>query len=236
MLFVIIGGDIVMLYTVFRKSIVRCYNMLHKIVRVLRFKKVKKIFKNRYFSVFSSNCVGCLMLHDLGVAFNSPFVNLFIDAKDYIKYLKNPQKYNQMEFKEVKSDHNYPVGRLGELTFHFVHYPSFERAVSDFKRRVSRISYNNLFVIFCERDGCTYADLQEFDSLPYKNKIVFTHKPYNDIESSFYIEGYENDGVLGDITKWNTKIGRKVYDRFDFVNWFKTKTSAHNTTKTKSAR
>lgn len=219
-----------MRHKVFENITRKCRTMLHKMVRRFRFRNKKKDFRNEHFSVFSSNCVGGLMLHDLGVAFNSPFVNLYVDAKDYIKYLKNPQQYNQMEFKEIPSDLPYPVGMLGDLTFHFVHYQSFEQAVSAFKRRVSRITYDHLFVIFSERDGCTYADLQEFDRLPYPNKVVFTHKPYSDIKSSFYIEGFENNGFLGDILKWDKKLGCKGYDTFDFANWFKTETFVSNAT------
>ena len=205
-----------------KKILAKCQNALHQMVRSMRFHSIKKDFKNAQFSVFSSNCVGCLMLHDIGVAFRSPFVNLYVDAKDYIKYLKDPQKYNQMEFQEIPSDHPYPVGMLGDVTFHFVHYPSFEQAVAAFRRRVPRISYEDLFVIFSERDGCTYEDLQEFDRLPYPNKVVFTHKPYSDIASAFYIEGFENDACLGSIIRWDKKLGRKIYDRFDFVHWFQT--------------
>ncbi len=207
--------------------------MLHKIVRSLRFRKLKKVFRNETFSIFSSNCVGGSMLHDLGIAFNSPFVNLYIDAKDFLKYLKDPKKYNQMDFKEIASEHEYPVGMLGDLTFYFVHYKTFDEAVTAFKRRIPRISYDNLFVIFIERDDCTYEDLKEYDNLPYKNKIVFTHKPYNDIKSAFYIEGFENDGSLGNIIGWDKKLGRRIYDKFDFVKWFQVNKATDNTTKMK---
>ena len=209
------------LYYGYFKNYFKASNFFNKFVRQLRFRKIKKIFKNADFSVFSSNCVGCLMLHDIGMKFNSPFVNLFLNAKDYIKYLQNPEKYNQMEFKEISSTCNHPVGMLGDLTVYFVHYKSFDEAVSAFKRRISRISYDNLFVIFSEKDGCTYEDLLIFDELPYKNKVVFTHKPYPDIKSSFYIEGFENNGELGSIIEFDKKVGRKIYDKFDFVNWFK---------------
>lgn len=198
----------------------KCKNQIHKLVRRLAFRKARKQFQNRSLSVFASNCVGCLMLHDLGVAFNSPFVNLFLDAKDFIKYLHEPQKYNAMTWKELSTDCPYPVGMLGDLTFHFVHYPSFDQAVSAFERRVKRISYDNLYVIFSERDGCTYEDLQEFDALPYKNKVVFTHLPYEDISTAYYIKGYEADACLGSIIGWDRKLGKKIYDQFDFINWF----------------
>lgn len=203
------------------KFLDQCRNKFNTSIRLRRFKKIKKDFQNATFSVFSSNCVGCLMLHDLGVAYNSPFVNLFVDAKDFINYLKNPQEYNQMNFVEVPSEQSYPVGRLGDLTFHFVHYDTFEQAVAAFKRRATRISYDNLFVVFSERDGCTYEDLKEFDALPYKNKVVFTHKPYENIASSYYLEGFEKEGYVWNLTNWDKGFGKKVYDRFDFINWFK---------------
>ena len=144
---------------------------------------------------------------------------VYLNAEDYLKFLKDPQKYSNMEFQEIKSDFNYPVAKLGDLTIHFVHYKSYEEAVDTFKRRLRRINYDNLFVIFSERDGCTYDDLKLFDSLPYKHKVVFTHLPYNDIKSSFYIKGFEDEDCLGDIIRWDNKIGRKVYDCFDFTNW-----------------
>ena len=133
-----------------------------------------------------------------------------------------------MEFEEIASECNYPIGMLGDLTFHFVHYPSFEETVNAFKRRITRISYENLFVIFSERDGCTYEDLKIFDDLPYSNKVVFTHKPYADTKSSYYIEGFEGSGELGNIMAWDKKIGNKIYDRFDFVDWFKSNLNINN--------
>lgn len=47
-----------------------------------------------------------------------------------------------------------------------------------------------------DRDGCTKEDLIEFDKLSYKNKIVFTHVPYDDIKSAVYIKGFEKDNEV----------------------------------------
>jgi len=201
------------------KFVMRGKNCFNKIVRFFYVRKIRKQFTNGSLSVFSSNCVGGCMLHDLNVRFNSPFVNLFLNAKDYLKFLHDPEKYCKLEFQELQTDDAYPVGQLGDLTFHFVHYKTFDEAVAAFRRRVKRINYNNLFVIFSEMDGCTYDDLIAFDHLPYQHKVVFTHLPYEDIHSSFYIEGFENAPCLGSILKWDKKIGRKIYDRFPFVAW-----------------
>ena len=47
--------------------------------------------------------------------------------------------------------------------------------------------------------GAKYEDLQAFDNLPYPNKVVFTHKPYPELKSAFYIKGFENEGEVGDL-------------------------------------
>ena len=80
---------------------------------------------------------------------------------------------------------------------------------------------NNLFVVFTDRDGCTYEDLKEFDNLSIKNKIVFTHKPYEKIKSAFYIKGFENRDSVGMCFNYmNNKKWIKYYNQFDFVSWF----------------
>ena len=62
-------------------------------------------------------------------------------------------------------------------------------------------------------------NLLTFDALPYSHKFVFTHSRYEDISSAFYIAGFEEQECLGDILKWDRKLGRKIYDRFDFAGW-----------------
>lgn len=49
----------------------------------------KKRLANRNFTILCNNCVGGVILHELGERFNSPTVNLFFGAEDYIKFWKN---------------------------------------------------------------------------------------------------------------------------------------------------
>lgn len=207
------------MFSLCKKSFKRIYNQLNKFLRFFYLRRLRKSFHNHSLSVFSSNCVGGCMLHDLGVRFQSPFVNLYMDSKDYLKFLSNPREYLALDLVEKKTELSYPVGQLGDLTLHFVHYKCFSDAATSFLDRSQRINYDNLYVIFCERDGCTYEDLLTFDALPYAHKVVFTHSRYEDISSAFYIAGFEEQECLGDILKWDRKLGRKIYDRFDFAGW-----------------
>ena len=188
--------------------------------RINHMKKQKKKLKNKDLSVIASNCNGALILHDLGVRFNSPFVNLWIKPKDYTKLLKNFDGYMTKELSETTEDGiDYPVGKLGDVTIYFQHYDSFEQAKEKWNERKTRINKDNLFVLFTDRDGCTYEDLVEYDSLPY-NKVVFTNKPYPEIKSSFYIKGFENLDSVGHCFEYMPGKKIKYYDQFDYVKWF----------------
>lgn len=182
----------------------------------------KDRLNNTDFSVIASNCTGGFILHDLGLQFRSPFVNLYMEPSDFIKYLKKIDYYNSCEFKfEDRSDRPYPVGILDDLKVYFVHYKNSEEAETTWKKRLKRLNNKKLFIILTERDGCTYKDLEEFDKLPYENKVVFTHKKYPEIKSAYYIKGFEDNGEVGDLFRYKDKwSGKKFYDEFDYVQWF----------------
>ena len=180
----------------------------------------RRQLQNKDFSLFSVNCIGGCMANDLGVRFNSPFVNLYLDPKSFLKYLKNPQYYNEQEMTFIEWK-QYPIGMIEDITLYFVHYKTEEEARAAWYRRVQRIDYTNLFILFTDRDGTTYEELKEFDELPYKNKVVFTHVPHPEIKSAFYIQGFEEGECVGNLINWKPhKYGKRYYDDFDFVSWF----------------
>ena len=63
--------------------------MLVEIIRRLKDKHYRKKLRNRDFSLICNNCTGGVLLNILGMQFNSPFVNLWIEPEDYIVMLKN---------------------------------------------------------------------------------------------------------------------------------------------------
>lgn len=171
-------------------------------------------------SVISSNCNGAFILHDLGLRFNSPFVNLYLEPSDFIKYLQRMAHYNSTTLTFIQTDKPYPVGKLDDVIIHFMHYHSEQEALEKWTERVARINSDNLFVMMTDRDGCTYQNLQDFDALPFTNKVVFTCKPYPELTSAFYITGFENQGQVGDLFEYSGWFGKKYYDQFDYVSWF----------------
>lgn len=195
---------------------------LNVILRNITKKKDRERLRNTTPSLISSNCNGAFILHDLGLQFRSPFVNLWMKPHDYIKLLRDLEYYLSCELVfTTENNISYPIGCLDDVKIYFEHYKSEVEAKEKWDERKQRIDLENLFILFSDRDGCTYEDLKEFDSLPYKNKIVFTNKPYSDIVSSFYIKGFENEPCVGACYDWvNGFSGKKIYDQFDYVAWF----------------
>lgn len=182
----------------------------------------RRRLKNRAFSLFSSNCNGACILHDLGLEFCSPFVNLWMTAPDFVKLLESPRDYlaADLEFAE-DSGYAYPVARVLDVTVHFAHYKTAEEAESAWRRRCQRVNWDDLFVLMTDRDGCDEDILRRFDALPYPHKVIFTHVPRPDIASAVYIPGFEEQEAVGNCVEFvNGWSGKRYYDYFDYVKWF----------------
>lgn len=163
-------------------------------------------------------------MHDLKQRFLSPTVNLWFEPKDFIEFVKNLEVYLTAELvflPELEEERGYPVGILNNrVKVYFQHYRTREQAKEKWVQRCSRVRMDNLFIIFTDRDGCTYEDLQEFDALPYRNKVVFNNKEYDEFKSAYYIKGFENAQCVGDCFSFKGSLtGEKYYDDFPYVKW-----------------
>ena len=201
-------------------------NAAKNFFRSFYLKKLRERLTNKDFSVIASNCNGACILHDLGMKFNSPFVNLWMKPHDFIKMLKDIQYYMTCELVFTKEEGiDYPVGLLDDLRIYFEHYKSEQEAKAKWEDRSKRINWSNLFIMFTDRDGCTVSELKEFDQLPYENKVAFVHKSYPDIKSTFYIKGFEEKESVGILSRYKSLCSlKKFYDDFNYVDWFNSNT------------
>lgn len=191
-------------------------------------KENRRRLTNKDFSVFSSNCVGAFILHELGQRFNSPTVNLYFEPADYIRFLKNLDHYLSCTIEEDSYESakmGYPVGYCDDIKLHLVHYKSIEEANEKWKQRSERVNKDNLFVIMTERDGCTSEIRREFDALPYKNKAFLSYRDNADISCNVKIPGTEErtqDGFqTRDLCSYQDGFtGLRLFDRWDYVEFF----------------
>ncbi len=212
----------------------RCVLMQTKLIGLLRrfhVLQLRRKLKNQTFSIVSSNCNGGVMCSDLGVPFNSPFVNLFIKASDFVKLCGDFKGYMDEELRFVTEEDpiygktEYPTAYLKDVKIYFMHYKSEQEARESWERRRKRINWNNLFFLFTDRSQCTQKDLVAFDKLPFGHKVVFTHVPHPEISCAFYIKGYENEDKVPVLSSYKNEAWsiKRIYDQFDYVEWLNEK-------------
>lgn len=153
-------------------------------------------------SIIARHCWGGLLFHRLGLEFNSPFVNLFLSEKDFIKLAANFKFYMQQELIYFKNGYDpnqkkeYPIAHLHDIIIHFNHYDSFESAKTTWNNRKARLNWDNLlFETTAESENMALA----FDALPLKHKLCFSNCAINSpnvIDFSAFAN-YTSNATLG---------------------------------------
>lgn len=174
-------------------------------------------------SIICNNCLGGVLYHDLGMRFNSPFINIMIPTPQFIDLLTNIASIDFFDLKEVTPHkHCYPIGLLySRYELHFMHEPNFDIAKSKWIERAKRINFNNLFLILVETHSSSYQDLIDFNGLPFTNKIIITHKEYPEIGSAVSIKEYDGKNLNGEILWPMNRWGKTKYDQVDWLTFLK---------------
>ena len=177
------------------------------------------------FTISSNNCVGGLIYKQMGLPYKTPFVALFILPEDYYRLTKDIRTYLELPIvfdEELKlfepSQSFYPVGHLGDVTLHFLHYKSIEEARDKWNRRIKRMNWNNIYFKCDNKDGISDELLEKIDQLPYHNKIILVHKKYPHLTHQQVIEGSEENEVriinaplqAWDVISWLNKGGNEL--------------------------
>lgn len=185
----------------------------------------RKRLKNKEFTIISNDCYGGELYKDLGLKYTTPFVGLMVPAPCYIELIKDLKLYlesplcfiNNSRYKFInnfrrESRELYPIGLLKkDIEIHFIHYSSESEVMETWTRRLHRINWDNIFVIFIgDKDLCTEEILRNFDYLQIKNKIAFTAKTYLDIKSTVHIKDYVDNGA---------RMYKKSLKSFDVIAW-----------------
>lgn len=181
----------------------------------------RRRLKDKNFTIICDNCWEGKVYQELGLAYQTPFVGLFIFSPDYIKLVKDLPYYldkkRELQFvttsKYIENfDNSYPIALLEDIELHFLHYKNKEEAHSKWTRRLKRIHWDNLYFKFNDNDACSYELMKEFDALPYKSKVIFSSKNYPELKSLVFFRKKEKDGHVG--------VDLKSYHRyFDVVSW-----------------
>lgn len=151
--------------------------------------------------IIANNCWGTYIYQRLGIDYLSPLVNLFMAPSCYIKLATNLREYLSKPLSFVDTSMHafangnratyknyYPIGLLGDIELHFLHYDSPEDAAEKWARRVERVNYDRLFFKFDDTNGATVQQIEAFDALPYERKVCFSARPMPHLKSVVHID------------------------------------------------
>jgi uncharacterized protein (DUF1919 family) len=186
--------------------------------------------KNKNFTIISNNCWGGGIYEDLKLPYNTPTVGLFFHAPCYILFLSDLKQYIEAEIihfvKESKypqanefrkkNKWYYPIGILGDIEIHFMHYGSEKECIEKWNRRKKRINWDNLFFKMCDRDLCTKELRDKFLSLEYRHKVFFGSEKANKTQYIF-LESYEKMEYVGSLYEEPWKY-RKHFNVSKWIN------------------
>lgn len=186
--------------------------------------KARKL-KNKSISLICNNCTGGVLLHDLGLRFNTPTINIGIrNQEEFLFFVENLKYFVNAEIYEVDYDkYHHPAGFMkhDEKTVDvvFTHYRSFEEGRKKWQERMKRIDFNNIFILY---EGINVTDefLERFARLSYPKAVL--SKKNQLVKYNFY-HGFSfykkwKPGKILDYKSWYSV--KRYLDDFDYVSFF----------------
>ena len=183
-------------------------------------------------TIIANNCIAGNMLHDLGLRFNTPTINLQILPREFPKFCQNLRHYMETEVVEYKNPsdlHRYdlinmfgrvtnelPFGLCDDIIIVFQHYSSFEEGKAAWDRRKARIDYDHIGYMFYLAWEYDKNKGKQFYDMGLKNTVIFTER--FDID----VPHYRMDPIPGatylDIAANGKKYYAQEFNPSDFIN------------------
>lgn len=140
-------------------------------------------------TIISNNCVGGAVMHQLGMEFKSPTVNLQILPERFPDFCWDIEYYMNEDLVEVDTFSrretaslkkmfggipDIPIGAVGDVLVCFQHYETFEEAAAKWNERKAKIDYDNIGYIFHARGPEYIYEAAEFLDLKLPNSLCIT--------------------------------------------------------------
>ena len=129
-------------------------------------------------------------------------VEIEIEESKYKDYLKS------INYKGI-------IGKIKDVEICFLHYDNIVEINEKWKRRLQRINWNRIIYKFNDQNLCTNTELEAFERFNAKNKICFTAKKHENI-NSIQLEQYSNQKYVISDTK--EKDYKKYLDIVEYIN------------------
>lgn len=184
--------------------------------------KNRKRLTNHTPTLICSNCTGGFLYHWLGLQFQSPFINLYMDNDDFLTAMEHFDEFIATPLTEdTNSEKPYPVGiGIHGVKVHFMHYPDFISAIEKWEERKQRIDRHNMAIMLTNLNTDAQRmplTVQRFNALPFKNKLIITGVKIA-APNVVTLKGYGQVQHKG-IYATSRITGQRYIDQFDYVGY-----------------
>ena len=176
----------------------KIFSKLSSVKNRITIRKAAKAFQKQELTVISQNCIGAVFNHDMGQPFQSPTVNSCFPAEDFIKFVNELEHYLKAELKLMWGE-EYPIGKLDDVTIHFVHYDNCQQAREAWERRKIRVDMSKLLVLSTDRDGFSEELFEQWKTIPYPKLLFTACRQYAGHEDVLYFPKFEGQGCVPDL-------------------------------------
>ncbi len=197
----------------------KMYNIWTSIVNY----KNRRRLAVRKFSIVANSCIGSVIYHKLGIPFQTPFIGISWDNKDFPKLASNLKNYMLEDLSFIDVGKPYPTALLGDVLLHFEHYVDEKQARFLWNKRKTRLDYDSLYFIMSDRpthELIKKEDILLLRDIKCRGKVVFSILDIPEIDYIIHLPKDEKHDCVNDYMKKINFWGHWEWEKyFNYVNW-----------------
>lgn len=190
-------------------------------------KNKAKRFNGEVPSIICNNCLGGVMLHDLGLPFNTPTINLFFRThEEFIYFVQNIEEMQTITMHEIdSSEFNVPVGEIEHkghsIRIVFQHYKDFQSGYDKWKQRMKRMDLSKI-VVLLESPDVSPETIEAFSQIKYKKAII--SRPIQNTPLFYVPLDIYNNWHSGKVLEYKSLFSIKRWvDDWDYISFLNKK-------------
>ena len=177
--------------------------------------------------IICNNCLGGVILHDLGLPFNTPTINTGIRSQKefifFINHLDEMVKAPMIEISKMK--YNVPAASIDlkgqTVDIVFTHYANFNEGYKKWKQRMKRLDLNKI-VVLLESPDISQEIVEAFSLIKYKKAII--SKPIKNAPDYYVPLDIYDNWHPGKVLEYKSLFSLKRWvDDWDYISFLNQK-------------
>lgn len=100
---------------------------------------------------------------------------------------------------EIEWGEEYPIGKLDDISIHFMHYDNCTEAENCWNKRKERVNLNKIVVVSTDMEGFDDAVFEQWNRIEYPKVLFTAHEKYSYEKGQVYFPEYINLNHVSDL-------------------------------------